>query len=32
MTSATQATLVIAAYLIVFVALGGWLLRRRDVL
>jgi ABC-type transport system involved in multi-copper enzyme maturation permease subunit len=32
MTSATQATLVITAYLIVFVALGGWLLRRRDVL
>lgn len=28
----SQATLVVAAYLVVFAGLGGWLLRRRDVL
>ncbi|MBB5855425.1 ABC transporter permease [Amycolatopsis umgeniensis] len=28
----SQATLVVAGYLVVFAALGGWLLRRRDVL
>ncbi|RSM55415.1 ABC transporter permease [Amycolatopsis sp. WAC 01376] len=28
----SQATLVVAGYLVVFAGLGGWLLRRRDVL
>ncbi|UMP01577.1 ABC transporter permease [Amycolatopsis sp. EV170708-02-1] len=32
LVSASQATLVVAGYLVVFAGLGGWLLRRRDVL
>jgi ABC-2 type transport system permease protein len=32
LTGPAQATLVIVAYLIVFAGVGGWLLRRRDVL
>lgn len=32
LTGSTQAALVLAAYLIIFAGIGGWLLRRRDVL